>query len=220
MTKTFLKQNILLVSLYAIFLCVMAYVFAYTSKNEIHVQINQMVGNPLLDRFFFYITYIGDGILGALFVLIALLINVRLGIYVAISLILSAINTNFLKYQVFDEHVRPYFIYQYQLRYQPKTVEGVELMILKSFPSGHATQSFAIFFAFALAAKKQPIKLLFLLIALMGAFSRVYLSQHWLQDITAGSVIGVFYALLAYLAFYNRPVWQKLNKPLATFFKA
>lgn len=204
---------------YALFLCIMAYVFAYTSKNELHVQINQLVGNPLLDRFFFYITYIGDGVLGALFVLIALLINVRLGFFVAISLILSAITTNFLKYQVFDEHVRPYFIYQYQLRYEPKTVEGVELMILKSFPSGHATQSFAIFFAFALASVKQQYKLLFFTIALLGAFSRVYLSQHWLQDITAGSVIGVFYALVVYFAFYLRSVGQKFNKPLATFFR-
>ncbi len=204
---------------YALFLCIMAYVFSYTSKNELHVQINQMVGNPLLDQFFFYITYIGDGVLGALFVLIALLINVRLGFYVAISLILSAITTNFLKYQVFEGHVRPYFIYQYQLRYEPKTVEGVELMILKSFPSGHATQSFAIFFAFALASVKQYYKLLFFTIALLGAFSRVYLSQHWLQDITAGSVIGVFYTLVAYFAFYEHSVFQKFNKPLVTFFR-
>lgn len=206
-------------SVYGIFLCLMAFVFAYTNKNEIHVQINQMVGNPFFDRMFFYTDFLGDGILGAVIILIALLINTRMGIYVALSLILASITTNLLKYQVFENEFRPYFVYQYQLRYEPKKVEGVELMILKSFPSGHATQSFAIFFAFALAAVKQQFKLLFFTFALLGALSRVYLSQHWLQDITAGSVIGVFFALVCYMGFYARPVLQKLNKPLAGVFK-
>jgi membrane-associated phospholipid phosphatase len=142
-----------------------------------------------------------------------------MGIYVALSLILASITTNLLKYQVFENEFRPYFVYQYQLRYEPKKVDGVELMILKSFPSGHATQSFAIFFAFALAAVKQHFKLIFFTMAILGALSRVYLSQHWLQDITAGSVIGVFFALVCYMGFYARPVLQKLNKPLAGVFK-
>ena len=183
------------------------------------MQINQFVGNKFIDNFFYYITFLGDGVLGVIILVIAFMINVRLGIYLTLSFLLAALTTNLLKYQFFQDSDRPYWIYQYVNRYDVKKVEGVELLIKKSFPSGHATQAFAIFFGCALASMKQLNKLLFLSIAILAAYSRVYLSQHWLQDITAGSIIGVFYAVVFYLLIFYKPSFDNLNKPLMQVFK-
>ncbi len=219
MLKKLLYSNGTLLSIYALLLCFMAYVFIYTNKHLLHIQLNLLVGNPFIDNFFFYITYLGDGVLGAVIVLIAFLINIRLGIYATLSFAFAALTTNFLKYQFFQDFDRPFWDWQYVVGYDVKKVEGVELLIKKSFPSGHATQAFALFFAFAMAAKKQSFKLVLLSIAILGAYSRVYLSQHWLQDITAGSIIGVFYSIVFYLLFYGQENTQNLDKPLMHLFK-
>ncbi|MGE0567513.1 MAG: phosphatase PAP2 family protein [Bacteroidia bacterium] len=194
-------------------------VFAYSNKHVMHIQINQFVGIKLIDSFFYYITYLGDGILGAIIVGITLLVNVRLGLYIGLSLILSALITNTLKYHFFNDFDRPFWDWQYVIGYSVKKVEGVDLHIKKSFPSGHATQAFAIFFAFALAAKKIQFKYLFFFIAILTAFSRVYLSQHWLQDITAGSFVGVFSSLLFYFVFYNKTGGKRIDKSIIKLIK-
>jgi membrane-associated phospholipid phosphatase len=197
----------------------MCYVFIFKNRDDFHVQINQLVGNHFIDSFFFYITYLGDGWFAIPILLVTFFINIRLGIYLTLSFIIATLLANFLKWNVFGDHFRPYWIYQYQNPYQVKKVEGVDLMIYRSFPSGHATQAFAIFFACALVAIKKYYKFIFISIALLASFSRVYLAQHWLADITAGSVIGVFFALLFYFTFYNKQILNNLNKPLLQLFK-
>jgi len=57
-----------------------------------------------------------------------------------------------------------------------------------SFPSGHATTSFAAATILAYFDKKR--KKLFYLIAALIAFSRVYLGYHYFLDVVAGAIIG------------------------------
>ena len=76
-----------------------------------------------------------------------------------------------------------------------------------SFPSGHASTFFVFFTccALILAYKYQHsskenkhhscflidvVMLAFLVLAALGAYSRIYLSQHFLSDVCMGSVIG------------------------------
>jgi undecaprenyl-diphosphatase len=63
----------------------------------------------------------------------------------------------------------------------------------KSFPSGHATTSFAAATVFAFAIRRRwP----FLLLAAGIALSRIYNGVHFPLDITAGSVLGVALGLV------------------------
>ncbi|HWY36960.1 MAG TPA: phosphatase PAP2 family protein, partial [Bacteroidia bacterium] len=102
-------------------------------------------------------------------------------------------------------------------------IEGMreEQHIHHSFPSGHATAAFALFFCLAFFAGKSSSKALYFLLALTVAFSRVYLSQHFFEDITAGSFIAVFFSSLVCYFFYlsgTSKKLQRLDKPIFRLF--
>jgi membrane-associated phospholipid phosphatase len=85
-------------------------------------------------------------------------------------------------------------------------VEGVNLHSLQSFPSGHTATAFSVFFFLALILKSKPLKFSMFLLAIIVAYSRVYISQHFLVDITAGSIIAVTVMFFTFI-WVNR--WTK-----------
>jgi len=62
-----------------------------------------------------------------------------------------------------------------------------------SFPSGHATTSFACAATLARFAPRTAAVLLYVLAALI-AYSRVYVGVHWPLDVLAGAVLGLLVA--------------------------
>ena len=81
-----------------------------------------------------------------------------------------------------------------------------------SFPSDHATFSFAI--AFALLFVSAPLGVLGLIVAAVIAFARVYTGQHYVIDVLGGAMIGV---LCAGLFWTLRNSLAPLLKPVLTF---
>jgi len=74
---------------------------------------------------------------------------------------------------------------------QVHTVEGVELYKVHSFPSGHTSAAFAVFFIACLAIKSKWIVPLGLIYALLVSYSRIYLAEHFPRDIAGGMLIAV-----------------------------
>jgi membrane-associated phospholipid phosphatase len=68
-----------------------------------------------------------------------------------------------------------------------------------SFPSGHATTTFSLFCLLSLLAVKRGWGWLWFALALLAAYSRVYLGQHFFGDIFAGAVIGTSASVACYL---------------------
>ncbi len=189
-------------------------------KVAIHIKINSLVGNSFIDTFFKYYTNVGDGVFAVVLGLIILFINIRNGIYVLATYILSGLTTSAIKNYFYDNN-RPHFVFGYFVdNYKLKLVEGVDMMALNSFPSGHSTSAFALFTSLALLTGNQFVKVLFFMIAFMAAFSRTYLSQHWLVDITVGSLIGVITAIVLYFVFIHNDKLKKLDRPLFNFKKS
>jgi membrane-associated phospholipid phosphatase len=218
--KDFLKNNYAVLGLYFISLFVsLLFIYNY-DKNAIHLYMNNYVGDKYLNLFFYYINYIGDGMFAPLILLLVLVFNARLGICATASFAGASIVSSILKYGPFDDENRPFFIFSYIDKHTLNQVEGVDVHIHNSFPSGHSTQAFAILMCLAYATQKQALKFIYFFLALFTALSRVYLSQHWLIDITAGSMIGVFFSLLFYYLFITRNKMPKLNKPVFELKKA
>ena len=83
-------------------------------------------------------------------------------------------------------------------------VEGVRMNHWLSFPSGHTTTFFVLFFSLSIILCAENIKgkniLAFIcfLCASFGAYTRIYLSQHFALDIFAGILIAVCSTLVLY----------------------
>lgn len=217
MLKAFLKDNFLVLLAYVILLAMaFSLIFRY-DKLIVHIYLNQFVGHTFLDQFFYYITYLGDGLVAPFILIIILLYNVRMGLYSTFTFLTATLFSQLLKRGFFDDVNRPGFVFQWTHPYPLTYVDGVDRYIHNSFPSGHATQAFSILLCMVFLTKNQYLKLLFFALAVLTSLSRVYLSQHWLTDITAGSLIGIFFSMLYYYLLIGRNKFQKLDKPISAF---
>ena len=73
----------------------------------------------------------------------------------------------------------------------------------------------------ALSFKEKAIKLTAVVIAMMIGYSRIYLSQHFADDVLFGSFVGIFSAILTSFIFYKlsftKAEW--MDKFIITYFK-
>jgi len=76
-----------------------------------------------------------------------------------------------------------------------------------SFPSGHAAFSFALSFVVYQYNKKAGI--FFFTASFLIVISRVFLGIHWLSDIVAGALIGIFVGWLV-LRIFRKKVASKI----------
>lgn len=178
-----------------------ALVTAFTERNTLHLWFNAH-HHAWADVFFRYLTYMGDGVFGAFIVLLAMVYRIRYGVVGLIGLAGSGMLTQLLKRQVFFEIKRPSKVFEQiaDLHF----VEGVELHGNFSFPSGHATAAFSIFLLLAFIFRKPAWQLVCFSLALLVAFSRVYISQHFFEDIFAGSIIGTTVTSIAFFWLYPK----------------
>ena len=83
-------------------------------------------------------------------------------------------------------------------------VDGVRMNLWLSFPSGHTATFFALFFSLSVICYAENIKgknilsFLCFLCATFGAYTRIYLSQHFALDIFAGILIATLSTILLY----------------------
>ena len=105
-------------------------------------------------------------------------------------------------------------------------VEGVKMNLWLSFPSGHTTTFFVLFFTLSIilcaenCKGKYVLSFICFLCASFGAYTRIYLSQHFALDIFAGILIAIFSTLILYFFLVRKTqntrfwVWrvQKLRK--------
>lgn len=105
-------------------------------------------------------------------------------------------------------------------------VDGVKMNLWLSFPSGHTTTFFVLFFSLSIilcsenCKGKNILSFICFLLATFGAYTRIYLSQHFALDVFAGILIASFSTILLYyflvLKTKNTRFWewnlQKLRK--------
>jgi len=185
-------------------------------KETIHLAVNRWNGVGR-DFFFYHLTFLGDGLFALLVMIVAVFFRFRYAIALAIAYLSSALIVQVLKHLVFSEIMRPVRYFR-DTGIELHLVEGVSQHAYLSFPSGHSASALAVFVVLALLVKSRWIALTLLITGFAIAFSRVYLSQHFMADIFVGALIG---CIAAYLSVLWMNLWEKpfMNHNILSIFK-
>ena len=90
------------------------------------------------------------------------------------------------------------------------TVEGVELYKVHSFPSGHTSAAFTVFFILCLAIEKRWIIPIGIIYASLVGYSRIYLAEHFPIDVGGGMLIAIA------SIFLSLKLWEAIGAKKAT----
>lgn len=154
----------------------------------------QKIGHPILDSILIGITTLGDK--GMIWILLAAVLLIipktrKSGLIVAAALIVDLILCNGILKNLFAR-VRPFDVNN-----------TIQLLITApsdySFPSGHTAASFAAVSALYFAGERKWWKWA-LVLAVLIAFSRMYLYVHYPTDILGGVAVGVLAGYLGNFA--------------------
>jgi len=184
------------------------------NKGDEVIWLNQFY-SPNKNTFFVYATKMGEewvAIFIGLFILFTQPYKSLLG-YLATALAISVLIYSF-KHFVFDDAMRPrIFLKDYSLQF----VNGININSNHSFPSGHTAAAFSIFSYLAYSLKNKW-KIFLLIFPFLVGLSRVYLAQHFLIDVVAGSVLGITISILFFRLFNGEMFINSvsLNKKLLT----
>ena len=197
-----------LVSLYVIpylllltAILVMMYIYP---KPELHLMLNSF-HSGVLDFFFKFYTLMAEWPLYVLAFLPSLWKRNKMTLFFAMCELTGGTILQILKHTI--SNPRPVSVFEDYPDLVLPLVQGVDMHHSNSFPSGHASTFFmfctcsvivlAYFFSRKDTLKTLRNQILFdvalvalLVLAVMGAYSRVYLSQHFLSDVCVGSIIG------------------------------
>jgi membrane-associated phospholipid phosphatase len=198
-------------------MAILGLMYAYP-KPELHMLLNSY-HSSLQDTFFKYYSMLAEWPLYAIALLPLLWKKVKMTIFFAMCELTGGSILQILKHIISTD--RPVSVFEHYAYMDLPLVQGVTMHHGNSFPSGHASTFFmfctccVIIQAYSYIQRDRPYslgkKILFntmlialLVVAAVGAYSRVYLSQHFLADVCVGSVIGFITPFMMYLLLWNR----------------
>ncbi len=204
--KSVYKQNQSFFLGYFFLLVVAVFVLLADSKKAGFILLNPY-HTDFLNYVFEALTLIGDGFFSVVLCLVFFIIKKRhLGFMVFVSYATSGIAAQVLK--AFISEARPALFLKNGS--YPYFIDHVTLHNFHSFPSGHATSVFALVAVIAFAVKDKNYAIPLLALGVLVGYSRIYLGQHFLHDVVAGSLLGVLFAIICWIGFAK--FYEKLKK--------
>lgn len=184
----------MLLSFLLVWMCLFVFDCIYP-KLQTHLMMNGL-HTSVLDFIFKYTTVMGEWFPVAVGVVL-LIWTRRGGLLILLAQGLTCIITQILKFAF--AHPRPATYFEQMGADLPATVPGESLRrAMNSFPSGHTSAAFALFTCIALMTPRRWAPL-WMTAGWAVAYSRIYLSQHFLEDILLGSVIGLVSSCAVYM---------------------
>jgi len=185
----------------------------YFGRDQLHLLVNSYY-TPFFDLFFKYFSKLGP----IIFILSILIYVIRKEKYKVLFLLLSSYLLNFI---IVTFVKRTFFIHVHRPTYyfsekgiDLHLIDGVRSQIPFTFPSGHTSESFLFMLFICIISKSKWLQFFTICTAIVMAFSRVYLSKHFLIDTIGGAFLGVFIMTFMYY-FYQNKSSSLLEKKIA-----
>lgn len=201
-----INENKLFFILYACFFFFCFPFILFFPREHFLILLNS-VNNSFFDNFFKYSTFLGDGLFILIIIFLMAFLRIRFAFLTAISYIISGLIVQIIKHIVRSPRPLSYLSDTVNFHF----VSGIEIYYHNSFPSGHSATAFAFFLLLALISKNKKLSVIYFVLAMLVGLSRIYLLQHFLIDVWAGSFIGVVTTLLFYSIFENSKVIMNSN---------
>lgn len=184
---------------YGLLLLAGAALLISTTQAELFLWMNAQHA-PWADAIAPWLTLLGDGRTAALLPVVLYAINRPLAWRAAMALTLTLLLVQASKQLIFSDALRPTAYFEALGTQIEHLIPGVEQHRHQSFPSGHTAAAFAVASLLCLIDPLKPLtqysagarQLLLLTLAFAVGYTRVYLSQHFFEDVLAGSFLGVF----------------------------
>jgi len=195
--QSLFKQNRIFFIGYFLLLIIGIFIWGFYSRADGFILLNP-VHSKFLDVIFIGITTIGDGIFTVVLCIILFFYKKRfLSLMILSSFLISGLVAQVIKY--FFLEARP-AVFLAKANY-PYFIDHVTLHNFHSFPSGHTTTAFVMAAILCFSVKNKNYSFLFLIFGALVGYSRIYLGQHFINDVSAGSVIGVLFAIFCWVYF-------------------
>jgi membrane-associated phospholipid phosphatase len=198
--KDFLKSNLFFLLPFFAFVVVGGVLLNVHSKEVLLLAVNSRF-SAFGDVFFRYYTHLGDGVTYLILgILMLVFVSKYKGLLMIACYALTSIPVQLIKRFAFEENYRPraHFWFDSHKLHFP---EGAEELVSHSFPSGHSATAFSMFLLFSFFLKDKMMSLLFFVMAVLVAYSRMYLAAHFFADVYGGSLISVCITLLVIYLF-------------------
>lgn len=219
--KIFFQQNAVFIVLSLILLVVLGLALIYVPKDELHLFLCDRHTHAR-DIFYRYYTHVAEWLPYVVCVLLLLFGRVGVGVMASTAMLLSTLFTQIVKHIVVAPRPLTWFAEHFP-DIQLPVVEGVKMNLWYSFPSGHTTSFFALAFVLSIVSTNYlstqrsnsetvcqsnglsaiAVQVLLFALATLGAYSRIYLSQHFALDIFGGIVSGLTAGIISYAVFYR-----------------
>ena len=234
MVKKCGRDNAVFIGLSLMLIAALGLAVLYIPKSELHLLLCNR-HTPARDLFYRYYTQVAEWFPYIVCVALLFLGRIGEGVFASSAMLLSALTTQLFKHLINAPRPVTWFA-EHMPDIQLPLVEGVKMNRWYSFPSGHTNSFFALAFVLCIIATSKimrqnqqhscsmtlkiysiTIQLMLFIAALLGGYSRIYLSQHFAADVLGGIVVGTLITVVCYAVFsrfetknwYNYCIFKK-----------
>lgn len=199
-------------AIYSILLIVLGIICWQFSKEQMFFAVNSH-HNTFFDGFFYLATELGNSWTYVIVIIVSLFFPRKYLFILLTGLAVSTLLAQGLKHFIFDDAARP--LAYFQDNSMVHHLAGSARLMRHSFPSGHTVSAFALAAILVGFFTQRNFDLLLLFMAVLVAWSRVYLGQHFVGDVVFGSFLGVFSGTISVILWSGAP--PKFEKPIIKY---